>query len=161
MFIDSCLYHDFHNYIDAIRINKEYFKKEDLKDLTCLKSLYSREEPIITIHDYIDRIMESIYKKDSHIDGLIINAVVLLKRVIRYLIVNNYNIHRLVAGVLMISQKVYDDIPYTNDSWAIICGVQLNDINRVELDILQIIDYNTFIKHEEMLTVVKSIKYLQ
>ena len=56
--MDSCLYRDFHNYIDAIRINKDYFKKEDLKDLTCLKSLYSREEPRITIHDYIDRIMK-------------------------------------------------------------------------------------------------------
>lgn len=161
MFIDSSLYYDFHKYIDAIRINKDFFQEKDLKELSCLKSLYSRQEPEINIHDYIDRIMKSIYKEDSHIDGLIINAIVLLKRVIRYLIVNNYNIHRLVAGVLMISQKVYDDIPYTNDSWAIICGVQLNDINRVELDILEIIDYNTFIKHEEMLTVVKSIKYLQ
>ena len=161
MFMDSCLYQDFHKYIDAIRINKEYFKKEDLKDLTCLKSLYSREEPRITIHDYVDRIMEYIYKEDSHTDGIIINAIVLLKRVSKYLIINNYNIHRLVGCILMLSQKVYDDQPYNNDCWAIICGVQLDDINRMELDILETIDYNMFIKHEEMLTIVKSIKYLQ
>tara|TARA_B100000902_G_C27321507_1_gene924964 strand:+ start:5485 stop:5970 length:486 start_codon:yes stop_codon:yes gene_type:complete len=161
MFIDSCLYYDFHKYIDVISINKNYFQKEDLKNISCLKSLYSCKEPKFTIHDYIDKIMKDIYKEDTHIDGLIINAVVLLKRVTQHLIVNNYNIHRLLAGVLMLSQKVYDDTHYNNDSWAIICGVQLIDINRMELDILQIIDYNTFIKHEEMLSIVKSIKYLQ
>lgn len=160
MFMDSCLYNDFHKYINAIHINKDYFQEEDLKNLSCLRSLYSRKEPKISIHDYIDKIMKNIYKEDSHIDGIIINAIVLIKRLSQFLIINKYNIHRIVGSILMLSQKIYDDLHYTNDSWAMICGVELDDINRMELDILKIIDFNTFIKREEMLAVTKSIKYL-
>lgn len=161
MFIDSCLYNDFHKYIDTIRINRNYFSKKDLKSVKHLQCLYSREEPGICIHEYVDRVLEYIYREDSHIDGLIINAIVLIKRVLAFIIVNNYNIHRLIAGTLMISQKVYDDIHYTNKCWSTICGLQLDDINRVELDILKILNFNTFIKHEEMLAIIKSIKYLE
>ena len=159
MFVDSCLYKDFHKYIDIININNNFIK-QDLVKITNFKSLYSQEKPLIKIHDYINRIMKYIYKDDSHIDGLIINVIILIKRVLTTISVNNYNIHRIIAGVFMLSQKVYDDYHYTNECWAYICGIQLSDINKIELDILEIIDYNTFIKHQEMLTVVRSIKYL-
>lgn len=160
MHIDSAIYNDFHLYIDRISNNKNTFNTDNFKNVDYLKSLYSSYEPSITIHDYIDRIIKYIYKNDSNIDGLIVNAIVLLKRIMKFIIINNYNIHRLLAGVLMISQKVYDDIPHNNYTWAKLCGVKIKDINKIELDILQTIDYNIFIKYEEMITVIKSIKYL-
>lgn len=160
MYIDSNLYINFHRYIDVISCNKHYFKIEDLKNVKELKSIYSITEPTIDIHDYIDRIIKIVYTKDIYIDGIIINAIVLIKRVIGNLIVNNYNIHRLIAGILMISQKTYQDNYYSNKSWGLICGLELYDINNIELDILKRIDFNTFITREETLAIVKCIKYL-
>lgn len=161
MFIDSCLYNDFHKYIDIITINKNNFFIKDLETVKYLHCLYCCKIPNICIHDYIDKILQSIYREDSNIDGLIITAIVLIKRLLTFLTVNNYNVHRLIAGILMISQKIYDDIYYSNKSWSIICGLRLDDINRIEVDILKILNFNTFIKHAEMLTIIKSIKYLQ
>ena len=160
MSIDSNLYIDFHRYIDVISCNKDYFKIEHLNNIKQLKSIYSIREPSINIHDYIDRIIQFINRKDIYIDGIIINAIVLIKRAIRNLIVNKYNIHRLIAGILMISQKIYQDNYYSNKYWSVLCGLELYDINNIELDILKTIDFNTFIKREEMLGIVKCIKYL-
>lgn len=161
MYIDSCLYKDFHNYIDAININRHYKDTGENRDIIySLKSLYCREIPEICIHEYVDHILDEIYKDDTHIDGLFINIIAIIKRIIKHTIVNKYNIHRLIATVFMISQKIYDDIHYNNVSWAQICGVSLESINRMEIDVLTCLDYNIFIKHEEMLTIVKSIKYV-
>lgn len=129
MYIDSNLYINFHRYIDVISCNKHYFKIEDLQKVKELKSIYSITEPTIDIDYYIDRIIKIVNTKDIYIDGIII------KRVISNLIVNNYNIHRLIAGILMISQKTYQDNYYSNKSWGLICGLELYDINNIELDI--------------------------
>jgi len=161
MYLDSCLYKDFHNYIDAININRHYLDREYLDSVNSLKCLYSREIPEICIHKYIDHIVGKIYKDDTHIDGLFINIIAIIKRVIKHVIVNKYNIHRLIATTFMISQKIYDDLPYNNEAWAHICGVSLESINRMEIDILKCLDYNIFIKHEEMMAITKSIKYVE
>ena len=92
---------------------------------------------------------------------MFINIIAIIKRVIKHVIVNKYNIHRLIATTFMISQKIYDDLPYNNETWAHICGVSLESINRMEIDILTCLDYNTFIKHEEMMAITKSIKYVE
>ena len=61
----------------------------------------------------------------------------------------------------MLSQKLYDDLYYSNKCWSQICGLTLEDINSIERDILVFLDYKTFIKHEEMISVAKCIKYLE
>jgi len=158
---DSNLYKDFHKYINTIQINNEYFKKEDLSYIDCLKSVYCMEHPRICIHKYVDNILLYIYKDDVHLDGLLLTVIIIIKRIMKNIIINDYNIHKLLSGILLISHKVYYDIPYYNKDFAIISGITITIMNLIEKELLEKIDYNTFIKHEEMITVVKSIKYLQ
>ena len=160
MYIDCSLYKDFHNYIDTIMINSKCYNIQNLENIPYLKTLYSREIPAICIHKYIDQIINIIYKNDIHIDGLLINIIIIIKRTIKYIDVNSYNIHRLVAVIFMISQKLYDDEHYNNIYWAQICGISLETINAMELDLLKCLEYNIFIKHEEMLSIIRSIKYI-
>jgi len=160
MEIEASLYHDFHNFIDCINKNKKNNKRRNIEreNLLCL---YSQEKPDISIHRYIDRILHNIDKANTHIDGILIYAIALLLRMIKYISIDDYNIHRLIAGILMLSQKIYDDTFYSNEYWAFICGVPLKNINKIELQILLTLDFNLIVKHEEMITITKSIKHMR
>lgn len=155
---EASLYHDFHNFIDSINENEKNnkYRNIDRENLLCL---YSREIPNISIHMYIDRILDNIDQANTHMDGILIYAIALLLRIIKYISIDNYNIHRLIAGILMLSQKIYDDTFYSNEYWAFICGVPLENINKIELFILLTLDFNLFVKHEEMISITKSIKH--
>ena len=161
MYIDSSLYNSFHIYIDIVSNNTINFNINDIDSTSPLSTIYSIYEPRINIHKYVDTIINQIYNEDTHIDGLIITAVCLIKRIISNIMLNKYSIHRFIAVILMLSQKLYDDLYYSNKCWSQICGLTLEDINSIERDILVFLDYKTFIKHEEMISVAKCIKYLE
>ena len=158
MYVDSVLYKDFHNFIDYINPDDKIHNSIRSHRLKCLCSI---EIPGICIHRYIDKIIDNIYQTDSHIDGLIIYTIAIILRMARYIRIDKYNIHRLFAGVLMLSQKMYDDIHYDNDYWSYICGVTLENMNMIELEILLTLDFNLFVSHREMLSLVKCIKRIR
>ena len=155
----SCLYNDLHNFIDWV--NRDNGKQPSLKKITRLRSIFSHEIPDICIHEYIDRIIKNIYTDETHIDGIFICVIVLLKRISRCIKITNYNIHRLIGVITMISQKIYDDTFYNNEYWAYICGVPLENMNMMEQEVLHCLDFRVFISHEEMMATVKSVKFLK
>lgn len=159
MWLDSCLYKDFHNFIDWL--NRDNGKRPNLIKNTRLRSIFSHEIPDICIHEYIDRIIKNIYTDETHIDGIFIVIIVLLKKMTRYIKITNYNIHRLIGVIAMISQKIYDDTFYNNEYWAYICGVPLENMNMMEQEVLQCLDFRVFISHGEMMATVKCLKYLK
>jgi len=43
---------------------------------------------------------------------------------------------------------------------AYICGVSLENINKIELLILLTLDFKVFVKHQEMISITKCIKHI-
>ena len=173
MQIESSIYKKFHKYINILYNNAIYSYNENLdnensihlynmylNDVLNNKYLYCIDVPYIDIHDYIDKIIDFIQSENVNIDGFIINAICLLNRILTKIIINNYNIHRIIAGIMMLSDKIYNDIYYSNCSWAYVCGITVKDINNIELHLLQLLNYNTFIRYEEMVSIAKSIQFL-
>lgn len=155
---NSIVLKGFHDYID-IHINNNKFTNEDLYKIQKLKSIYCKEIPKADIHRYINYLLKSIITKLIDIDGLLIHTIIILNRVLHQNIqLNHYNAHRLIFICLMISSKIYDEFHYCNGYWSVISGTTLEDVNQMEIELLQYIDYDVFIAHEHMSPVVKSIK---
>ena len=64
------------------------------------------------------------------------------------------NKHRLVFACLALATKTHDDIYYSNTMYAGIGGLSLKEFNRLETDLINRVDWNTFVSpHEHKRTV--------
>lgn len=142
------------------------------KNEKILQSCCSIKIPDIDIHEYIDKILDNITNDVSYIydvsyvsdiidiDCLIIHSIIVINRIIKNgKNLNDYNCHRIIGISILISLKIYHDNHYDNKHMSIIMGTNVKDFNRMEIDILEYIDYNVFIKREEMFYIVKSLIY--
>ena len=56
-----------------------------------------------------------------------------------------YNIHKFVFSSILISIKFNEDKIYKNDYYEYIAGVSLKELNLMEDNFLQILDYQVFV----------------
>ena len=56
-----------------------------------------------------------------------------------------YNIHKFVFSSILVSIKFNEDKIYKNDYYAYIAGVSLKELNLMEDNFLQILDYQVFV----------------
>lgn len=133
-----------HLYISTVSQILENMIENSSQDLNLdsLTVFDAQDIPPISIKDYIIRIMtyskstsRNIVMGLSFIDKLSNdeNCPIVLTR---------HNIHRLLAVSLMVASKFYEDFYIDNDTWAIIAGVNLQEINRLERKFLLYIDFN-------------------
>ncbi|KAI9006696.1 hypothetical protein CLU79DRAFT_550009 [Phycomyces nitens] len=57
--------------------------------------------------------------------------------------------YRLLIVALMLSNKFLDDITFTNKTWAEVSGMKLQDLNVMEAEFLDALDYNIFVRDTE------------
>ena len=148
----------FENKIDYLKImdftmvmtpyNILMFKKEKkIKPPKISKRFDCIYIPEISIKDYMLRIYN--YSKCNNVCSLssYINLKILIDKGIIKLTI--YNIHRLLLISIMIFSKFYDDDYYSNLYWSRIGGISLEDLNNLEIEYLNLLDYNININTEK------------
>lgn len=111
--------------------------------------LDSHEIPDIQIQDYLYRIISM--SKSMYRD--IIIALVYADRLINDEVISGisyHNMHRLIAISLMTSSKFYDDVHYSNKTWAAILGLRLQELNEMEVHFLEALGYDINVSLESM-----------
>ena len=123
--------------INNNKINKRYKLR---RDIFTGKSL-----PKIPLIDYINRI---ITYSDSEMNTLIC-SLIYIDRINKIKAINEFNIHRIFFTAVLISIKYNEDIIFNNDYYSKVAGVKLNEINKMELEFISLLDFNLYIDPEE------------
>ena len=71
--------------------------------------------------------------------------------------INSLTIHRLILVAVLITHKYYTDPFYLNSYMSYIGGVQLQEINFLEEEFLDIIDFNLSVDFLEYETYIKNL----
>ncbi|KAJ3416842.1 60S ribosomal protein L18 [Chytridiales sp. JEL 0842] len=58
------------------------------------------------------------------------------------LVINSYNIHRILIAGIMVSVKFLSDVFFTNSHMAKVGGLPLQELNQLEVEFLKLCDYN-------------------
>jgi len=66
------------------------------------------------------------------------------------IIINSYNIHRLLIIGIMVAAKFYSDIFFTNSHYAKVGGLPVIELNQLEIEFLLINDFDLHISVEEI-----------
>ena len=70
--------------------------------------------------------------------------------------INSNNIHLVFVGLFFILTKLYEDNIYDNKTYSSIFGVDLNRLFKIEKKLLIMLDYNIYIKDEELEVFINS-----
>ena len=108
-----------------------------------LKIFETEEIPTISINKYIERIVKYTNCEEN---TLILSLIYLDKICLKNINLTVYNIHKFVFSSILISIKFNEDKIYKNDYYAYIAGVSLKELNLMEDNFLQILDYQVFVK---------------
>ncbi|ORZ38274.1 cyclin-domain-containing protein, partial [Catenaria anguillulae PL171] len=109
---------------------------------------HARSVPPITIHSYLARILK--YAPCANL--VFISVLVYLDRMARAkvpFVVCSANIHRLLIAAVMVATKFYSDVFYTNAHYARVGGLQVAELNQLELEFLFMNEFNLTISPQE------------
>eukprot|EP01012_Entosiphon_sulcatum_P036627 TRINITY_DN466_c0_g1_i1.p2 TRINITY_DN466_c0_g1~~TRINITY_DN466_c0_g1_i1.p2 ORF type:complete len:178 (-),score=29.73 TRINITY_DN466_c0_g1_i1:188-721(-) len=112
-----------------------------------LAAFESLRVPSITIADYLRRI--AIYSHCS--PECFVFALIYLDRLLMAnpgLTITQCNVHRLIITSVLIAAKARDDTYYSNSYYASIGGITTKELNRLELMLLDLLQYNLFVTPE-------------
>ncbi|OAD79219.1 cyclin [Phycomyces blakesleeanus NRRL 1555(-)] len=110
---------------------------------------HARSIPNIDIHSYLNRIL----KYCPCANECFLSLLVYFDRMSRNssgLRIDSYNIHRLVISGIMVASKFFSDIFFTNSRYAKVGGLPVAELNALEVEFLQLNDYNLSVSIEEL-----------
>ena len=64
------------------------------------------------------------------------------------IILNPHNIHRIILGCLLLAIKYNEDIYFTNEHYAKIGGVPLEELNKLEFYSIEFLDFNLYVSED-------------
>ncbi|PIA58509.1 hypothetical protein AQUCO_00500447v1 [Aquilegia coerulea] len=100
--------------------------------------------PSISIRKYLER----IYKYTNCSPSCFVVGYVYIDRLVHKYpdsLVVSLNVHRLLVTSVMVAAKVLDDVHYNNAFYARVGGVSNNELNRLELELLFLLDFSVVI----------------
>jgi len=80
---------------------------------------------------------------------LILSMMNLDKLLTNKFILTSTNIHKIFFTCMMETQKYYDDESFTNKVYAKTCGISTKELLELELEFMNYIDFNIYIKDED------------
>lgn len=106
-----------------------------------LTRYHSRTPPSISARTYLERL-----SKFNHFNPAILLTTIyyidLLSHQYRpFFTMNSYTVHRFLLVASMVAQKSMEDYFYTNDHYAKVGGVAVSELNCLELDFLERVDW--------------------
>ena len=150
--------HTFCKYIDQNIIpDNTIFTQVDDIDMSCI---VLAKAPDMSIRNFIKGIFESTIINSDHFEEVILYVVNILNYLkTKGIYLNNLTSHRLILILLLLASKITDDEPYCNSAWSIFTGIELKDLNNMELTILKLFNFNLFIviSPQKALSICKGI----
>ena len=64
------------------------------------------------------------------------------------IILNPHNIHRIILGCLLLAIKYNEDVYFTNEHYAKVGGISLEELNYLEYFSFQLLDFNLYISDD-------------
>mmetsp|Transcript_22711 Transcript_22711/g.31133 ORF Transcript_22711/g.31133 Transcript_22711/m.31133 type:complete len:740 (-) Transcript_22711:255-2474(-) len=103
----------------------------------------SSQAPDVTVSGYLVRIQK--HSKCS--DACFLLALIYIDRLAlnKGLKLTVLNIHRLLITCIMVAAKFHDDLFYNNDFYAKLGGLSLTELNKLELELLKLLDFSLFV----------------
>jgi len=101
-----------------------------------------------TVERYVTRILKYTECSDCNI----VLAFLFMERIRRdypTLHLSPYNLQRLLLVACMVASKVFDDIYYSNRTWAQVGELTVAEVNSLELKFLGCLNFNCFVPREE------------
>jgi len=111
------------------------------------RPFYYRLVPQISIHDYLIRI--AYWSRCT--DDVFIIALVYIDKLIKRknAMINMNTVHKFILIAIMEATKFQDDIHYNNKTWAQIGGIELGDLNKLEIHFLYALDFDLNVDFSE------------
>ena len=111
------------------------------------KNKFSKlEKPNISIKDYLIRINNYLKPEES---TLIISLILIDKLCcMSKIILNEFNIHRILFTSILISFKLNEDIIFSHKYFSSVSGMDNQELKNLEIQFLKFIDYNCFVSKE-------------
>ncbi|GMH12053.1 hypothetical protein Nepgr_013894 [Nepenthes gracilis] len=109
-----------------------------------LKVFHGVRAPNISIPKYLER----IYKYSNCSPSCFVVGFIYIDRLIhRYpeLLVVSLNVHRLLVTSVMVASKMLDDEHYNNEFYAKVGGVSNEELNRLEVELLFLLDFEVVV----------------
>lgn len=63
--------------------------------------------------------------------------------------INSLSVHRLLLAAVLLATKFIDDVLYDNAHFAKVGGLDVKELNMLELDMLKVLNFRLFIEPEE------------
>ncbi|CAO3632889.1 unnamed protein product [Cunninghamella blakesleeana] len=115
---------------------------------------HARSIPSIDIYSYLSRIL----KYCPCANECFLSLLVYFDRMSKHTLaktghpftIDSFNIHRLIISGVMVSSKFFSDIFYTNTRYAKVGGLPVSELNRLELEFLQLNEFNISVSISEL-----------
>lgn len=129
---------------------------------------YRKSIPIIPFEEYIDRLIKYLEVLEpivlvvfiiyaSRLDppppsggGDGVCSKVILK-------IDKFSIHRFIIASTLLSSKIFSDFVYPIEFYAMVGGISVREMVRLEEELASLLDWNLFCKQEELLKIWKSL----
>jgi hypothetical protein len=124
-------------------------------DRLCAPLFHSVDVPRISGGDYlVQHLLRRglVKKQDDLIEQAVLHVLLLIERLlcvqspdgVRFHLCTS-NVHRVLLATTLLSAKMLDDECYSNEHWAGIGGVTLPHMNRLEIELLTLLECNVFV----------------
>ncbi|CAK85733.1 unnamed protein product (macronuclear) [Paramecium tetraurelia] len=129
------------------KILEEILQETDPLSLQQASPFHTQRTPSISIENYIQRIA-----KYAHCNSVcFVFALIYLDKIQEMhqnVVLNSNCIHRFMIVSIMVAIKYYDDEYYKNEYYAKVGGLSLKEINQLEKEFLNMLNYELFIQKE-------------
>ncbi len=109
---------------------------------------HALREPSVTPVDYLHRLV-----RHSHCSrSVFVTAIIYLDRAAARrpeLRLNSLNIHRLLLTAVLLATKYHDDILYDNAHFAFVGGLDVPELNHLELSLAKVLDWRMHVSMKE------------
>eukprot|EP01080_Neovahlkampfia_damariscottae_P012211 gene12211-5798_t len=115
--------------------------------------------PNITFEQYLSRVIK--YSNCS--PEVFICSLIYIDRITQLnqdFYVTSYNIHRIFITCVMVATKFFDDYFQSNQYFSKIGGIELKEMNRLEVELMKLIQYEFFISKDLFDCYLEEIKVL-
>lgn len=110
---------------------------------------HALQPPSITPVDYLRRLARYSFCSRS----VFVAAFFYLERIARIehvdLRINSLSVHRLLLTAVLLATKMIDDVLYDNAHFAKVGGLDVKELNMLELDMLKVLRFKLFIQPEQ------------
>lgn len=115
--------------------------------------------PSVTLYDYVLRLMRYAPATKE----LYVVSLILIDRMLSMnpgMIVSERNVHRLFAASIVVASKFLDDLFYTNNFFANIACIDVNELNNLEICFLVRIRFGLYIRNDLFISYIKPFEQI-